>query len=280
MRPPRTGTCVHCGRGLDPFKRCRRSSCPAFNPLWRKDWQVVLQANVSPLPGVLLVTITGPGLDAGLPWDRSLCTHPDGEGCSGRKGCRVLAAAADRWHQDHEPRWSQLHRAAATRARRSHGSGALVAAKTWELQERGVGHLHVVVPYWTPPERSRADAYVQALKELAPRYWFGFVDSSRHFGGENGGARAAGYCAKYIGKTTGERMISRRAAYVGRHLTAETLITMRMLRLRRWAWFLLSSAGADWETIDADPRLPRTWLHLLSGLLANPPPSPALVGST
>ena len=47
----------------------------------------------------------------------------------------------------------------------------------WELQRRGVWHLHVVVGMETAVERAWAIGYVHALRELAPRYGFGFVDA-------------------------------------------------------------------------------------------------------
>lgn len=274
MLQRRRGLCNHCSRALSPFGQCRRSTCPKYRPIWVGDWRTVLQANVSPLPGVMLVTVTAPGQDLGLAWDTTRCTAPRGHRCSGTIGCRVIQAAADRWHADHEKRWSKLNRAAAMRARRVHGRGPLIAAKTWETQDRGLDHLHLVVPYWTPRERARGDAYVSALKEMAPAYWFGFVDASRQWGGENGGARAAGYCCKYIGKSTGEQVAAGRPAYVGSFLTRESLITMRTCRLRRRAWHVLAAEGLDWLDVDADPRHPSTWLHLARpSELANPPPS-------
>jgi len=229
-------------------------------------------ANVAPLRGAMLVTVTAPGVDAGMAWDTSACSHGPEERCSGSRGCKTHPIPRDRWHRDHEARWTKLNRAAAMRARRLHGRGPLIAAKTWEMQKRGLAHLHVVVPYWTPAERKRGDAYVQALQDLAPRHWFGNVDASRTWGGENGGARAAGYCVKYIGKDVGETVVARRPAYVGQYLTRETRMTMRNARLRRHVWHVLQTAECGWEDIDADPHDPTSWLHMVGMKLANPPP--------
>lgn len=190
------------------------------------------------LEGVALLTVTAPGQASGLVWDRSACTHPPGETCSGPKGCRVLAGAANAWNRQAESSWRDLHRAAAQKARRRHGPGPIVAAKVWEVQDRGVLHLHLVVPFGDPRERARAREYVAALNELRPRHGFGFVDLSQRFDGEGCGARAAGYCAKYIAKATGSEMSVRRPAFVGSFLTQAVGLTIRLLRWRRYIWHL------------------------------------------
>jgi hypothetical protein len=188
------------------------------------------------LDGVALVTVTAPGQDFGLVWDRSACTHLPDEPCSGPKGCRVVAGAADGWNAQAESSWGALHRAAAQIARRRHGSGPIVAAKVWEVQERGLLHLHLVVPFATPRERARAREYVAALDRLRQGHGFGFVQLRERFDGENGGARAAGYCAKYIGKAAGTEMAVRRPAFVGSFLTRAVGLTIRLLRWRRYIW--------------------------------------------
>jgi hypothetical protein len=37
-----------------------------------------------------MCTLTPPGVDAGLAWDRSRCTHRPDEGCGQRFGCNVI----------------------------------------------------------------------------------------------------------------------------------------------------------------------------------------------
>lgn len=208
---------------------------------------MVLAANVAPLQGVMLITVTAPGTDAGMAWDPDACTHPPGETCSGPKGCRVVKRAADRWHEDMQERWSKLHRTCAAVAARQTGRGPIVAAYAWEPQERGLYHRHIVVPFHTPRERARAQVYLAALKERAPAAWFGFVDGSKSWAGENGGRRAAGYCAKYIGKTTAEAALPgiRRPIYVGAFLTTRSGVTMRFCRLRRFSWHLVREGLVD-----------------------------------
>jgi hypothetical protein len=227
--------CGRCSRPLSPFGRCRRRTCPGYRDLWAGDWQQVVLRNLLEVDHVALITITAPGADAGLPWDRDHCQH-DGP-CSGRKGCRVLPAAAEAWNRTAPARRAQLHRAASERVRRRYGGGPIIAAKATEFQKRGVLHYHLVVDYTPGPKRARIDAYTRALKELAPLYLFGFVDLAKAFDGR-GGVRAAAYCAKYIGKATGESMTDNRPMYVGRHLTARTGITMRWCRYKRYAHYL------------------------------------------
>jgi hypothetical protein len=188
------------------------------------------------LEGVALVTVTAPGEQFGLLWDRSRCTHPEEERCSGPKGCRVLSSAADTWNGQAERSWSKLHRVAAQIARRKVGPGSLVGAKVWETQARGVLHLHLVVPYWTLVERVRADEYVSALEHYRERHGFGWVSLRHRMDGRDGGVRAAGYCAKYIGKAAGAEMAVRRPIYIGSFLTQAVGLTMRLLRWRRHIW--------------------------------------------
>jgi hypothetical protein len=195
-----------------------------------------LLMNLVQLDGVALVTVTAPGTDEGLAWDRSNCSHPAEERCSGKLGCRVVREAADRWNRDCEARLSKLHRAAAQIARRQHGPGPIIGAKTWEDQSRGVQHAHIVVPFSTPREKARAKAYAAALKQLAPKHWFGFVDLRKRFDGEGGGIKAALYCAKYVSKSAGKETAVRRPVFIGRFLTMASGLTMRLLRWRRYIW--------------------------------------------
>ena len=46
----------------------------------------------------------------------------------------------------------------------------------WEKQKRGLAHLHGVISVESPAHVRWAEAYVTALREMAPRYGFGFVD--------------------------------------------------------------------------------------------------------
>lgn len=135
--------------------------------------------NLNAYGGLLaMTTVTAPGQDAGLVWDRSLCRHPPGERCDGRrKGCKVEAGAAARWNERSREWWRKLNRVAKLRADRairrlgSSWKGGLLTYE-WELQGRGVWHLHVVVGMETAVERAWAFEYVRALRELGSRYGF------------------------------------------------------------------------------------------------------------
>lgn len=229
--------CSRCRRPADPYGRCRRRDCPGYRDLWAGDWSRVLLEALLELTDVALITVTAPGVEAGLTWDPDQCTHPPGDRCSGRKGCRVREDVAARWNQGMVDNWPRLHKLAAGRARRRTGRGSLVAAKDWERQERGVLHLHLVVPYGTPRERARADTYVAAVKERGAAYGFGYADLKRPAEGGHGGAAAAIYAGKYVAKATGEAMAAvRRPIYVGAFLTAISGTTMRALRWCRYLW--------------------------------------------
>lgn len=248
----------------------------------------VLRRNLADVESVALITITAPGVDAGLPWEVSSCEHGPDERCSGSKGCIVHPAAAALWNDRAPKNRAKLHRAAAERVRRLYGPGPIICARATELQKRGVLHYHVAVDYTVGPQRARIDAYVGFLKELAPRYGFGFVDMKKPFDG-NGGLRAASYCAKYIGKATAPVMEETRPVYVGQHLTSVTRITMRFCRMKRYAHYLLERRGLPL------PPAEQTAMALIAGAaigdlledvvlgaigsldeLAEPPPSPAL----
>jgi hypothetical protein len=73
----------------------------------------------------------------------------------------------------------------ATRRRRA---GLRLPCRVWEKQKRGMAHLHGVVSVESPAHRRWAEAYINALQELAPRYGFGFVDGCTRSGASSGPA--------------------------------------------------------------------------------------------
>ncbi len=117
----------------------------------------------------------------------------------------------------------------------------------WELQRRGVWHLHFVLGMETAVERVWAFAYVQALRELAPSKLYGYVDA-KPLHSPQVAERAAGYLSKYLAKWREDGVLevseTVKAAgrtlltYVSPKLTARTGVTMRVLRQVRivWAW--------------------------------------------
>jgi hypothetical protein len=126
------------------------------------------------------------------------------------------------------------------------GKGGLLLYE-WELQRRGVWHLHFVLGLESAVERAWAFEYVKAMRELAPAKGFGFVDAKplRH---PEPAERVARYLSKYLAKWNpdGTMEITKTVTaagrtllnYVSRKLTQETAVTMRALRNVRvaWAW--------------------------------------------
>src|SRR4051812_47486683 len=97
-----------CPRPRPGGWRCRKRTCPSCGLLWAGDTRVRLLANVEHYGGdVALITITAPGRDR-LP-DR---------------------ASMERWNLAAPRQWRDLHRAAAQRAKRRHGTFRMLAW-TW-----------------------------------------------------------------------------------------------------------------------------------------------------
>jgi hypothetical protein len=150
------------------------------------------------------IAITAPGEEAGLVWDRSLCTHPAAEKCSGRKGCRVVAGAAAIWNHHSRAWWCELNRICKQRADRAiRRLGATeklgLLMYEWEWQKRGVWHIHLVLPMETAVERAWSLAYVEALCDVGPRKGFGFIDR-KPLHAPQPAERAASYLSKYLVK--------------------------------------------------------------------------------
>jgi hypothetical protein len=133
------------------------------------------------------------------------------------------------------------------RADRSTGFKGKLAARVWEKQRRGLAHLHGVVSVESLEHRRWAEAYITALKELAPRYGFGFVDGWHKVGRRFWpGVQAAAYLSTYFAGGRGRKMaitenvlagdLPRLVVFVGRDLTKRTGCTMRNLRNARRIW--------------------------------------------
>jgi hypothetical protein len=117
----------------------------------------------------------------------------------------------------------------------------------------------------TPVERAWAFEYVRAMRELAPKYMFGFVDA-KPLQSPKRGEQAARYISKYLAKwqDDGTLEVSEtvKAAgrtllnYVSRDLTRRSGCTMRNLRMSRvvWAWLtgLIEKPDLDdWDLLVA-----------------------------
>lgn len=244
--------CEHCERTYPVVAgRCRRRTCPGYSGLWARDTMRKIRANLADYGGLaVMLTLTAPGEDMGLIWDRSICTHPATEKCSGPKGCRVDACAAELWNDYSRRGWSELNRICKQRADRAlqrlgHDRTGGVLMYEWELQRRGVWHLHFIVGMETAAERVWAFEYAKAIRQLAGSKGFGFVDLLP-LRSPQPAIQVGSYLAKYLAKwredgtleisetvkSAGRTLVN----YVSRRLTQSSGCTMRSLRMVRIAW--------------------------------------------
>jgi hypothetical protein len=214
--------------------------------------------NLEQLKLSVMFSVTAPGADL-YPFDPRFCSHSPSTRCSGAIGCRVAPDVALAFNRAAGKWWSELHRAAKTRADRDTGFKGKIATRVWEKQKRGLAHLHGVVSVQSPTHERWAEAYINALGELAPRYGFGFVDGWHKVGRKFWpGVQAAAYLSSYfVGGRSHKAQITenvlagdlpRLVVFVGRDLTQATGCTMRSLRHARKLW-----ASREWCT--GNPRL-------------------------
>jgi hypothetical protein len=236
-----------CGRPIPlEVRRCSSRTCPEFAPTWARDTRRRLLENLRLVRLSVMFSVTAPGADL-YPFDRSLCRHSPDEKCSGRIGCRVDPELAEAFNRRAGKWWSELHRAAKTRADRATGRKGKLLARVWEKQARGLAHLHGVLVVEKPGDVMWAKAYLIALRELAPRYGFGFVDGWEKVGrkfwpGDQAGAYLSGYFVGGRGRKAAitETVLAgdlpRLVVFVSRDLTERTGCTMRSLRNTRRLW--------------------------------------------
>ena len=117
--------------------------------------------------------------------------------------------------------------------------------RVWEMQKRGLLHAHPVLAYSTLPERRAADRYLEHLAALRHRHGFGYVERKQRVREPRA---AAAYLSSYF--ITGKsRKISLQESvqsnwmphsiiHVSNELTQSSGVTMRTLRLRRYAWVI------------------------------------------
>jgi hypothetical protein len=258
--------CEHCG-ALFPacVSRHRSRRCPGYSETWSRDAMRKIRVNLQGYGGLTCaIAVTAPGEEVGLIWDRELCRHRAGERCSGPKGCVVVADAAAAWNDGSRRWWRELNRVCKQRADRKISQ---LGAKTrggllmyeWELQKRGVWHLHVVLGMETAVERVWAIEYVAALCEVGPSKGSGFIDR-KPLRSPRPAEKAAWYLSKYLAKwlPDGRLEISETVKsagrtllnYTSRNLTRKTGCTMRALRNVRvvWAWRegFIPDHGLNW----------------------------------
>jgi hypothetical protein len=235
-RPPKrlrvsSTRCTFCGRPFDSWGRCLRRCCPGYVRTWEGDQQRVLRDNLGCFADgtgkVLFCTLTPPG-DRRLPWDKSRCEVRRPHACRGELGCRVVPGPARTFNRSAQYAFSDVHRAASARATRSTGMKPWLLARVWELQKRGLLHVHLVVAAGTKIQRACASAYYRALAELAATHGFGFT--SRQIQSPEW---AAHYCGKDLARTARSPDAPRRIVHVSRALLRETGSTVRACRQRR-----------------------------------------------
>lgn len=243
---PRISGCGRCELAPDGVRRCSSRTCPEFAPIWARDTRRRLQENLRTVKLTVMFSVTALGSDL-YPFDPRFCSHRPVERCSGVKGCRVDPEAATAFNRRAGGWWSELHRAAKTRADRETAHKGRLLVRVWEKQARGLAHVHGVIGVGGAIEIRWADAYVGALREMAPSYGFGFVDGWRRIGRRfRPGAQAAAYLSSYFVRGSGRKAsITERAGdlprvvvFVSRELTARTGCTMRSLRIARRLWVL------------------------------------------
>jgi hypothetical protein len=262
-------------------KRHLARTCPTYAPIWAGDVRVKMFAALRGYADwysqvgfcqVRMVTVTAPGVKEGLPWDEDHCRHLGEHRHDGRLGCRTLPAAAGLFNRLAPAWWSELHRQARQAASRSGLIAPELLSRVWEKQARGVLHLHLVVGYTIPAERAAADRYVAELSTRAPRHGFGFVDRKVEV---KEPTQAAAYLSSYfvngsgrkkaLSETVQDRSMPRSIIYVATWLSKRSGITMRSLRLRRYAWQIwrldLEPQGLGLEVQVLD-----VWQGLLEGL--------------
>jgi len=130
-----------CGRPIpEGVMRCSSRTCPEYAPTWTRDTRRRLMEN-----------------------DPRFCVHSPSQKCSGRLGCRVDPDAAEAFNKMAGKWWSELHRAAKTRADRPTEHKGKLLGRVWEKQKRGLAHVHGIVAVESPIERAWAEAAALGL---------------------------------------------------------------------------------------------------------------------
>ena len=248
------GICPACSRSRWSRARfCRRRNCPGYAPLWAGDQRRKLFDNLKAYTDgsgyLVMLTVTAPGAGE-LPWDREHCRRLGEHTCSGLLGCRVDSAAREAWNKRCPDQWRRLHRR-VYQSVNARCKAPWMLARVYEMQHRGVLHIHPVIAFGTPGEKAAAHLYVKLLHELAPRYGFGIVD--RKLKPMTAGAAAAYLSAYFVtGKkekaalheSVMSQEMPRSIIHVSNKLTQRTGVTMRELRFRRYVWTVAPGLAA------------------------------------
>jgi hypothetical protein len=205
-------------------------------------------------PMVWFGTLTAPGVewDGGrLRWDRSCCTEKGPHECSGKKGRKPSSWAALTWNLAARGHWRRLRADIERRVKRELGYGTVLLIRAWELQARGLLHVHFILGYSTPQEKKAADLFARIVRGInsRERQFFGF-DHGEPMRPESAGVYVASYFAKKrkgkltIHDTVESEAVPRCPIYVATWLSQASGLSMRNLRLRRFAHHLHEKAYA------------------------------------
>jgi hypothetical protein len=190
-------------------------------------------------PRVLVTAVTAPGVSEGMSWDENRCAALGSHRHGGELGCRVRTGAAMRWNETAAERWRAMHREAYQRCVRE-GSKPWLLVRVWEMQKRGLLHVHPVLAYSTAEEKRSADRYVALLDAIRRRYGFGYVERKRRVREPRA---AAAYLSSYFVTGKGRKVslqesvqsnwMPRSIIHVPVRLSQRSGITMRTLRIKR-----------------------------------------------
>jgi hypothetical protein len=244
--------CELCGGWIPrPLNRCRRRTCPGYSHIWAGDQRRKLFCNLNAYgeqvpsgvksPQVLVSAVTAPGVDRGMAWDEIHCAALGPHQHSGLLGCRVKPGAAEHWNKEAPRLWRLMHGEAYRRCVRE-GLRPWLLTRVWELQKRGLLHVHPVLAYSTAAERQAADRYLLHLGELRLKYGFGYVERKKRV---REPSAAAAYLSSYFVSGKGKKLsleesvrskaMPRSIIHISVLLTQRSGVTMRALRLRRYA---------------------------------------------
>jgi hypothetical protein len=153
-----------------------------------------------------------------------------------------------------------LHRRAHEASRRQFAGVQWMLARVWEMQHRGVLHVHVLLPFETVQQKGAARAYVDELATKAQSYGFGFVDRKVQLMTRKA---AAAYLSSYFVTGTGKltlwesvrnEQMPRSIVHLSTRLTMRTGCTMRRLRLHRFVFVRWGASplcpGDTWHELD------------------------------
>lgn len=192
---PTVLACDRCSTAMRVRCRATREDrCKGCGVRHRRDVARVFRSGFSGdrPEGFFFVTLTAGGEADGLVWDRERCGHEPSE-CSGDKGCKVQSVPMAEWNSTAPQRWSWF----VTELRRSLKRDVQFCG-SWEVQQRGALHRHVLI--WCPSVTERR--FRACVRMGAYRYGFGRQFDVQPMSGANARdvARRAGYCASYCTK--------------------------------------------------------------------------------